>query len=527
LEDARHSVIVYKASNIPNASGPQVSDPRSGEVLESHIEWYHNVLELIRNWYMIQAGPNDPRARKMQFDDSLMGQLIRFVCSHEVGHTLGLRHNFLASATVPTDSLRNKHYVDINGFCPSIMDYARFNYVAQPEDGFEPRDLMPKIGAYDEWAIEWGYKCLPEFKTQEEYKSYMSEWATKRLEKDKRLWFGVETFSYPNQDPTRQSEDLGDDAIKAGHYGIQNLKRIIPHLTEWTKTKNEGYADLSKMNGQVVAQYFRYLSHVAVNVGGIIWSERNVGQEGKTITFPSRDKQKAAVQFFQEELFSTPSWLVNNDIFNFMPADPSFLDFPGNMHQLNIIQRTILARITSHNITNNLLLAQTSSTGEHYSVDELFTDLETGIYKELKNQSAIDIYRRNLQKLYVERLIELTGGFSTARDAWDSQLYPVITITDVYPIIKNHLRELLKTINAALPGYKDKMSKLHLIELKERINKAIYEQMYSSAQIPAQPKAKIRRNTINQPQELDEGLLLPRSRNCWDDTSSFDQIIKN
>lgn len=533
LEDARHSVIVYKASNISNAVGPQVSDPRSGEVLESHIEWYHNVIELIRNWYMIQAGPNDPRARKMQFDDSLMGQLIRFVCSHEVGHTLGLRHNFLASATIPTDSLRSKHYVDENGFCPSIMDYARFNYVAQPQDGFEPRDLMPKIGVYDKWAIEWGYKWLPAFKTPEEYQAYMSDWATKQLENDKRLWFGVETYNYPNQDPTRQSEDLGDDAMKAGRYGIENLKRVRSKLAEWTKAENEGYEDLNKMNSQVVDQYFRYLNHVAVNIGGIIWAQKNVEQKGKPITFPSRDKQKAAIQFLQDELFATPAWLFNNDAFSFQTKDPSYVDFPGNMHLLNIIQRTILLRITSHNITSNLLLAQTSSPGDHYSVDELFTDLESGIWKELKTKATIDIYRRNLQKLYVERLIELTGGFSTARDAWDSQLYPAITITDVYPIIKSHLRDLLKMIDAALPGYTDKMSRLHLIELKDRINKAFYDQMYGTQMAAAKLSGgRSKKRAIDQlnsgsEQELKGGLIMNQSRNCWEDMPPLDQIITN
>ena len=175
LDDARNSAIVYKPSPIANASGPHTNDPRSGQILETHINWYHNVMELLQNWYFIQGSPSDARARKMIFDDALMGQLIRFVSSHEVGHTLGLRHNFGSSAATPVEKLRDAKWLKENGHTASIMDYARFNYVAQPEDKVGDAGMFPHIGEYDKWAIEWGYRWLPQFKTAKEEAPYLNQ----------------------------------------------------------------------------------------------------------------------------------------------------------------------------------------------------------------------------------------------------------------------------------------------------------------------------------------------------------------
>ncbi len=254
LEDARHNAIVYKPSPIQNASGPHIHDPRTGEILETHINWYHNIMQLLHDWYMIQAANIDPAARKMQFSDSLMGRLIRYVCSHEVGHTLGLQHNFGASSTVPVDSLRNKQWLEVNGHTPSIMDYARFNYVAQPEDSITQEGIFPKIGLYDEWAIEWGYKWLPAFKTSEAEQAYMNRWIIEKLNSNKRLWFGNEEVIWP--DPHRQGEDLGDNAMKAGYYGIKNLKRTLEQLPEWTKESNKDYQGLLVMYRELLNQYY-------------------------------------------------------------------------------------------------------------------------------------------------------------------------------------------------------------------------------------------------------------------------------
>jgi len=251
LEDARYSAIVYKPSEIPNASGPHIHDPRSGEILESHINWYHNVMSLLHQWYIVQAGPTDPRARTPLFNDTLMGQLIRFVSSHEVGHTLGLPHNMGASSATPVENLRNKKWVEANGHTASIMDYARFNYVAQPEDSISEKGLFPRIGDYDYWAIEWGYKAFPG-KTEAEEKKLLNAWVKKNAA-NPRLRF----LHANGTDPRAQSEDLGDNAMKAGEYGIRNLKRVLPELPKWMYTEGENFDRLDKVYDAVVSQYSR------------------------------------------------------------------------------------------------------------------------------------------------------------------------------------------------------------------------------------------------------------------------------
>ena len=275
LDDATNSAIVYKPSDIANASGPSISDPRSGEILESHINWYHNIMELLHNWYFVQASAVDPMARTMQFDDELMGQLIRFVSSHEVGHTLGLRHNFGASSTVAVDSLRSKTFLEKYGHSPSIMDYARFNYVAQPEDGVTQQNLFPRIGAYDHWAIEWGYKLLPDIYEPDEEKALLNE-LTIAKSNNNIYWFGSEQ---EQNDPRAQSEDLGDNAMKAGDYGIKNLQRIVAHLPEWTKIAHEDYGSLSQMFREIQDQYQRYVGHVVKNIGECTRLKRRLNKE--------------------------------------------------------------------------------------------------------------------------------------------------------------------------------------------------------------------------------------------------------
>ena len=269
-------------------------------------------MSLLYNWYIVQAGAIDPGARKPQFDDELMGELIRFVSSHEVGHTLGLRHNFGSSATVPVEKLRDKAWVEANGHTPSIMDYARFNYVAQPEDSISRTGIFPRIGMYDKWAIEWGYRWLPEFETAEAEIPHMNKWIIKKLKEDKRYTFGTES---DRDDPRNQNEDLGDDAMLASTYGIKNLKRVMPEIMNWTYEPNEGYEKASALYSNVVGQFYLYMGHVATNVGGIYSTPISVEQtDVKAIKYVPKDIQKKAMAFLNKELFTTPAWLMDNKL---------------------------------------------------------------------------------------------------------------------------------------------------------------------------------------------------------------------
>lgn len=467
LEDARYSAIVYKPSVVANASGPNVHDPRSGEILESHINWYHNVMTLLRNWYFIQCAATDPRARKMTFDDELMGQLIRFVSSHEVGHTLGLRHNFGSSSTTPVEQLRDKAWVEANGHTPSIMDYARFNYVAQPEDSISEKGLFPRIGDYDKWAIEWGYRWYPDAATPEEEVPVLNKITIGKL-KDKRFWFGTE---FNADDPRSQNEDLGDNAMKAGTYGIKNLKRIIPHLAEWTREPNAGYDNLSTLYNELTMQYGRYMGHAAKNIGGIYETPKTVEQAGTVYSYTPKVLQQEAMNFLIKQLFVTPAWLINNDILNRI----------GNTG-LSVIgsrQDAVLSRIISTGTISKLLSMEAELGKEAYNAADMLNDLKQGIWSELAGRKPVDIYRRNLQKSYVERIGQIISPAFTG---------PVTGISfrigapaammdtknsDIISVLRGNLRALQAEIKTALPAISDKMTRYHLQDVNDRIVKIL------------------------------------------------------
>ena len=394
LEDARHSAIVYKPSDIPNASGPHINDPRTGEILETHINWYHNVMSLLRDWYMIQAGTIDEAARKMQLDDELMGQLIRFVSSHEVGHTLGLRHNFGSSHTVPVEKLRDKAWVEANGHTPSIMDYARFNYVAQPEDGITRAGIFPRIGIYDKWSIEWGYRWLPQFQTPEDEVAFSNQSIIEKLKTDVRYTFGTE--SDPN-DPRNQSEDLGDDSMLASLYGIKNLKRIVPQILTWSYEPNKSYAGAGEIYSGVVSQFNRYLGHVTKNVAGIYSNSITVEQTDEIAReFVPANIQKRAIAFLNEQLFTTPEWLIDHQLMEKAKIVP--------VNTICSLQSGVLSRLINKSTLDKMSENEILNGKKAYTSAQMFNDLKKVIWSNL-GQS--DIYKRNMQKAYVENLINL------------------------------------------------------------------------------------------------------------------------
>ncbi|MDR6782704.1 hypothetical protein ABIE26_000809 [Pedobacter africanus] len=452
IESARHNVIVYKPSAVANASGPHVHDPRTGEILETHVNWYHNVMQLLRNWYFIQASAVDPRARKMKFDDELMGQLIRFVSSHEIGHTLGLRHNFGSSSTVPVKKLRDKAWVEANGHTPSIMDYARFNYVAQPEDGISEKGIFPRIGDYDKWAIEWAYRWYPEMDKVKE-KSFLNNWIIKKTENNKQLWFGSETNT---TDPRCQSEDIGDNAMMASGYGIKNLKRIMPNILKWTKEENEGYDNAKQIYGELLQQYDRYLGHVVKNVGGVMFNPKVVESKGDYVAFVPRRKQKEAIQFLNTELFNTPIWLLNKELFKKTGS-------AGLTGVISNAQNKVLGALVNAADLNGMQQALTMNGENAYGPIELLQDLRGCIFNELYTGKSISIYRRNLQKSYLDKLFQVLKPKSTPFPGTEPDL------NDVSTIVKMEIRTLHSLIKGAISRTSERMSNAHLMDLNERI----------------------------------------------------------
>jgi len=420
LEDARYSAIVYKPSDIPNASGPSIADPRTGEIMESHINWYHNVMSLLRDWYFVQTAAVDSNARKMEFDDELMGQLIRFVSSHEVGHTLGLRH----------------------------------------------MGLFPRIGDYDDWAIKWGYTWMPQYATAKAEVAPLNKMTIEAL-KNKRLWFGTE--SNPD-DPRSQNEDLGDDAMKAGRYGIKNLQRILAKLENWTSEPDKDYSNLTNMYGQIRTQYMRYLGHVAKNVAGVYETPKTVEEAGVIYENVPAAKQRAAMQFLSAEVFKTPGWLLDKDI----------LDKIG-LQATDVVlgaQQMVLSRLLRDNNFDKLINAEALDGKAAYGITDFFSDLKSAVWTELPNRLPVSVYRRNLQKAYVEKLTDLlkpapepaAGSAIVIRFGPSNDLSRT---SDAVSVIRAQLIQLRSEMKAAIPAVSDSMTKYHLQDLVSRIDQSL------------------------------------------------------
>ena len=390
LEDARYSALRYLPSEIENAYGPRIVDPRSGEIIEAHVCWYHNVMNLLTKWYMVQCGPLDKRAQTMHFDDKLMGELIRFVSSHEIGHTLGLRHNMGASFATPVEKLRDKAWVERHGHTSSIMDYARFNYVAQPEDGISEKGLFPRINDYDRWAIKWGYQWRPEFKDEYEEKEKLMAETTEILRGNQRLWFGGEGR---NEDARAQTEDLSDNSVKASEYGIKNLQRVMANLPKWTRQDNDQYDQLKEMYKAVTDQFNRYMNHVMKNMGSR-YLNNMPGED--PVTYIPAWREKEVVRFFGEQVFDAPEWLYPTHIVSKTGTDATLDNSLRQDHYLSgFLSANMLSML--YNISMNA--------ADAYKVDDYLDDLFNVVWKSIDNTNAWKAAaRRQLERSYVQKL---------------------------------------------------------------------------------------------------------------------------
>ena len=452
MEDARFCVIRYLPSEISNAYGPNIADPRSGEIIECHVGWYHNVMKLLQEWYMIQAGAIDKRARTLPLNEELMGDLIRFVSSHEIGHCLGLRHNMGASYATPVEKLRDKAWVEAHGHTASIMDYARFNYVAQPEDNISSKGIYPRVGDYDKWAIEWGYRYYGD-KYKDEYaeQEALADITTQRVKANPRLWFGGEGN---NEDPRAQREDLSDNVMKANTYGLKNLKYVVQNLPQWTKQSNDKYEYLSGMHQAAVQQYRRYLNHVLKYIGS-----RYIGFVGDKEMYREvpKEKVKEAVAYIDQHLFTTPLWLYPQEI-----TDKIGVDVDGSILGLqNTTLAYLLAEGVLYRVANQALVSQNP-----YTADEYLDDVFAAVWKPLNaSEARQNTYRRGAQRAYIEQLGKLINPENKTDKIALNQ------VSDVRIFALQNLNKVEKYLQQALQGEAaNSINQLHYQQLLKDIN---------------------------------------------------------
>jgi hypothetical protein len=492
-EDARFSVIRWLPSTIENASGPHIHDPRTGEILESDIQFYHNVMNLARAWYFVQAGPLDPRAQKLPLPDDLMGELIRYVAAHEVGHTLGFQHNMKASSLYTIEQIRDPNFVKKMSHTPTLMDYSRFNYVAQPEDKIAVEDLIPKIGPYDTWATMWGYKPIPGAKSSEEEKKTLDEWAR---EQDKTTHLRFSTAKSRGSDPGENTEAVGDiDAVRATELGVKNLKRVAGMLLSATSTSSgEPYDDLEEIFGRMLGQWRLEMGHVTQIVGGFNSQQKHIGQDGVLFTAVPKERQAAAVKFLNENAFATPTWMIRPEILRRIETD-------GTISRIRVTQQGLLSQLLSSARFARLIEQEEIDRTSYRAVD-LLTDVRKGVWSELNGTSAIriDAFRRNLQRTYLDLMNDKLNGRAPVTD-------------DQRPFIRGELKALNGEIGRAIARTTDRAVRLHLEDAHDLIVK-ILDPKFAAAAPATGMGALLGRGFEEETEiELQSGLV------CWPETA--------
>jgi hypothetical protein len=456
-DDVRYSTIRYVANMTRNAMGPSVSDPRTGEIIESDVIWYHNHLRSYRNRLMVETGAANPGARSLDIDHDLIGETVRQVIAHEVGHALGLPHNMIGSSSFPVDSLRSPSFTSANGVAPSIMDYARQNYVAQPGDGVTR--FIRKIGPYDRYAINWGYRIVPgpEGATPTSERAVLDRWIMANVDDPRFRFAGGDGI-----DPRAQTEDIGDDPVRASTFGIMNLKRVLPHLPEWTATPGENWDDLSELYGELVSSYARYVGHVITLVGGIERTSKSTDQAGPVYVPVSAARQRAAVTFLADQVFTTPTWLVDPDVLR-------RIEGTGALDRVRQAQASALNRVLDATRMQRMVETAVYASDESYTPAMLLADVRQAIWSELGGRSAIDPWRRQLQRVHVDRLIAL----ATAETAPGGRGADPST-AEARPLARHELELLEDQVAGRIRrGGGDVATRAHLDDIAARIHDAL------------------------------------------------------
>jgi hypothetical protein len=451
-EDARYSVIRWLPSTTENASGPSIRDPRTGEILEADIQFYHNVMNLARDWYVVQAGPLDPRAATLPLPDDLMGRLIEYVAAHEVGHTLGFQHNMKASSMYSAEKVRDKEWVKKMGHTPTLMDYSRFNYVAQPEDGIPAADLIPKVGPYDLWATMWGYKPIPGARTPDAEKKTLDEWAR---EQDKSPWLRFSTANSRGSDPGELTEAVGDaDAVKSTTLGLKNLGRVSNMLITATTRTGESYADLEELYGRMLGQWALELNHVAAVVGGFQSQQQHWGQQGLRFKPIPATRQAEAVAFLNANAFETPAFVVKPDILR--RIEPF-----GALERIKTAQMRVLNQLTNNARISRLVEQEAIDGATAYKATTFFADIRKGIWRELEAAAVtVDAFRRNMQRGYLEVMSDKLNGRAAPTD-------------DTRGLVRSELRSVDASVRRALVKTSDRATRVHLEDVRDQIAKIL------------------------------------------------------
>jgi len=446
-EDARYSVIRWAPSQTANAMGPHVADPRSGETISAHIIIWHNVLNLVQQWYFTQASGFDARARKLPLPDSLMGPLMEYVVCHEVGHTLGLEHNFKASAAWTTHQLRTPGFVSDNGVAASIMSYSRFNYVAQPGDGLSHSDMLGRIGPYDKFAIAWGYKPIPGANSPDAEKSTLDRWAAEQV-KHPELQFG--NYSY-NEDPETQSECIGKDAVRSSELGLKNIERVSKFLVPAATTYGDNYDSLQELYSVLLGQRSTEIGRIMRYVGGVVQTNYHVGHGEPVFKPVSKADQAAAVHFLMDAGTHMPATLTNRWLMSKIYPD-------GDITRVTSRENGIVASLLSEARIQRLLDNEAQNGADAYSVSQLAADVQAGVWDELKqSHPSVDVYRRSLQSNYLVMIDSRINGSGATK-------------SDLGGIERENLRKLAKLIDKSIPRAANEATAIHLKEARRVIN---------------------------------------------------------